>query len=100
VRLEQTLLDRIKHEFAEAHRATVVDSLNNYAGPEAARVARDILQLSKGSVEQVADLVKAANRDYRDIIYWAEYAADDPLMRSRDPKQVADQLIQKWGDKK
>ena len=98
--LGQALLDRIAREFGEADRSAVIDSLKTYAGPEAERVPRDILHLAKGSAEKVADLVKAANRDYRDVLYWAEYAADDPMMRGRDPSQVADQLIQNWGDQK
>ncbi|HEX7951659.1 MAG TPA: hypothetical protein VF523_01155 [Burkholderiales bacterium] len=61
---------------------------------------RDILQLSKGSADKVRQYVEAAKTDYRDVLYWAEYYATDPLLHGRDPKQVVDEIIQKWGDKK
>ncbi len=39
-------------------------------------------------------------KDYRDVLYWAEYCGSDPLLRGRDPKQMVDDTIAKWGDKK
>ncbi len=38
-----------------------------------------------------------AQTDYRDILYWAEYYENDPLLRGRDPKQMVDEIISKWG---
>lgn len=38
--------------------------------------------------------------DYRDVLYWAEYQATDPMFRARDPKPVVDDLLGQWGDKK
>jgi len=43
--------------------------------------------------------VKAAQTDYRDVLYWAEYYTNDPLLRRRDPKQMVDEIITKWGKK-
>jgi hypothetical protein len=43
--------------------------------------------------------IRAAQSDYRDILYWAEYYRDDPLLRGRDPKQMVDEIIKKWGKK-
>jgi len=43
--------------------------------------------------------VKSAQTDYRDILYWAEYYKDDPMLRGRDPKQMVDEIIAKWGKK-
>ena len=37
--------------------------------------------------------------DYRDVLYWAEYYTNDPLLRRRDPKQMVDEIITKWGKK-
>lgn len=98
--LEQRTLDRIAAEFPAAEQPVVAELLGSYAGPEVARVIRDILQLSKGSADKVRQYVEAAKTDYRDVLYWAEYYATDPLLRGRDPKQVVDEIIQKWGDKK
>ena len=91
--------ERIAGEFPAAEQETVADLLGSYAGPEAARVTWDILQLSKGSLENVRKYVAAAKTDYRDVLYWAEYYASDPLLRGRDPKQLVDELLEKWGKK-
>jgi hypothetical protein len=58
------------------------------------------LELSKGSLGSVRHFLQAAQRDYRDVLYWAEYYDSDPLLRGRDPKQMVDDIIAKWGDKK
>jgi hypothetical protein len=57
------------------------------------------LELSKGKVEKITEYVKAAQTDYRDVLYWAEYYTNDPLLRRRDPKQMVDEIITKWGKK-
>lgn len=74
--------------------------LSGYSGPESGRVTWDILELSKGSLEKVRHYVQTAQKDYRDILYWAEYYDDDPLLRGRDPKQLVDEILAKWGEKK
>jgi len=43
--------------------------------------------------------VKAAQTDYRDILYWAEYSQNDPMLRDREAKQVVEEIIAKWGKK-
>jgi len=43
--------------------------------------------LSKGSLENIQRFTKAAQIDYRDILYWAEYYENDSMLRGRDPKQ-------------
>ena len=97
--LEQRSLERIAREFPAAEQGPVTGMLGSYAGPESARVIWDILQLSKGSREKIRDYVKAAQVDYRDILYWAEYYDNDPLLRGRDPKQIADDILARWGRK-
>ena len=68
--------------FPESERAGVQSELERYGTEawhnEVDRVRRDILLLAKGDAEEVRHLVDAAVRDYRDILYWAEYMADDP----------------------
>jgi len=81
-------------------QAPVIELLSGYSGPEAGRIGWDILQLSKGSLESVRHFVQAAKTDYRDVLYWAEYYDTDPMLRGRDPKQMIDDIIAKWGDKK
>jgi hypothetical protein len=98
--LEQRTLERILKEVPAPDQAAVIEALSGYAGPEPARVVWDVLQLSKGSVESVRQYVQAAQTDYRDVLYWAEYYATDPMLQGRDPKQMADDILAKWGDKK
>ena len=80
--------------------ALAIALVSSYSGPETGRVAWDILQLSKGSLESIRRYLQAAQTDYRDVLYWAEYYDTDPMLRSRDPKQVVDDILEKWGDKK
>jgi hypothetical protein len=95
--LEQRTHERIAKDFSESEQSSVGELLSNYSGPEAARVQWDILELSKGSSDKVRLFVQAAQTDYRDILYWAEYYDSDPMFRGRDPKQIVDDIIAKWG---
>jgi hypothetical protein len=98
--LEQRTQERIAKDFPEPDQASVVELLGSYSGPEAARVQWDILELSKGSLDKLRLYIQAAQTDYRDILYWAEYYESDPLLRGRDPKQMVDEIIAKWGEQK
>jgi hypothetical protein len=98
-RMEQRTLERIRQEFQEPALDGVIELLAGYSGPESDRVRWDILELSKGELGKIEEYVKAAQSDYRDILYWAEYYKDDPLLRGRDPKQVVEEIIAKWGKK-
>ena len=97
--MEQRTLERIRQEFQEPDLDGVIELLASYSGPESDRVRWDILELSKGELGKIGEYVKAAQSDYRDILYWAEYYRDDPLLRGRDPKQVVEEIIAKWGKK-
>src|SRR6266481_4693684 len=98
--LEQRTLERISKEFPTSDQAAVIEFLSGYSGPEAGRIAWDVLRLSKGTLDGVRHFVQAAQKDYRDVLYWAEYYDTDPMLRGRDPKQIIDDIIAKWGDKK
>lgn len=98
--MEQRTQERITQEFSATEQALVIDLLGSYSGPEPGRVTWDILQLSQGSLENVRRYVQTAQTDYRDVLYWAEYYDSDPLLQGRDPKQMVDEIIAKWGDKK
>ena len=97
--MEQRILERVSREFQGSDRHTVVELLESYAGPETDRVRWDIVELSKGDVGKVRDYIKAARTDYRDILYWAEYYKDDPMLRGRDPKKIVDDILAKFGKK-
>jgi hypothetical protein len=98
--LEQRIVERIAREFLPAEQSEVAALLGTYSGIEGGRVAWDILELSKGKVESVRSYVESALRDYRDVLYWAEYYENDPLLRGRDPRQMVNDILDKWGEKK
>jgi hypothetical protein len=98
--LEERTRERISKEFSASDQVLVSDLLSTYSGPENARVVWDILELSKGKLEDVRKYLHAAQTDYRDVLYWAEYCATDPLLQGRDPTQLVGDILAKWGDKK
>src|SRR3979411_102589 len=95
--VEQRVLDQIAKDFSAAEQTSVVELLSSYSGPESGRVTWDILKLSKGSLENVRRFVKAAQIDYRDVLYWAEYYENDPMLRGRDPKKLVEEILAKLG---
>jgi hypothetical protein len=98
--LEQRSLERIEEKFPDSEKADVIGLLHSYDGPENDRVIWDILELSKGSLEKVKLYLQAAQTDYRDILYWAEYYENDPLMKGRDPQQVVDEILARLKSKR
>jgi hypothetical protein len=97
--MEQRIIERVGREFEGPDQNRVLDLLASYSGVESDRARWDILKLSNGKLEKIGEYVKAAQTDYRDILYWAEYYKDDPLLGDRDPKQMVDEIIAKWGKK-
>jgi len=95
--MEQRILERVNREFQDSDRDAVIQLLESYVGPESDRVRWDILELSKDNVDKVREYIQAAQTDYRDVLYWAEYYKDDPMLRGRDPKQMVDEILAKWG---
>ena len=93
--LEPRTLDRIGREFPVAEQAAVIELLNSYSGPEAPRVVWDILELSKGNAGNARTYVQAAQADYRNVLYWAEHYEEDPLLKTRDPKQMIEEILAK-----
>jgi hypothetical protein len=98
--MEPRILQRLTREFEAAEHEVVVQLLASYSGPECDRVRWDILKLSNGSIDKIREYVRAANTDYRDILYWAEYYKDDPMLQGRDQKQLVDEILRKWGTAK
>ena len=98
--LDERIRDRIAKEFPSSARAAVTELLSAYGGAESGRVHWDILELSKGDLEKVRHFAQAAQTDYRDILYWAEYYDTDPMLKGRDPRKMVEDIISKWGEKK
>src|SRR5689334_5367774 len=96
-KLAQRTLERIADDYPLAEQQTVVELLEVYSGPESARVIWDILKLSKGDSQKLLEFIHCAQRDYRDVLYWAEYFDNDPWLKGRDPKKLVEDLLAKWG---
>ena len=92
----------IRATFPESARARVLDLLDKYGVEsyerERERVQLAILKLSGGSEERLREFLAVAKRDYRDVLFWAEYPKesrlDTPEKRARVRK-----MFEKFGIK-
>ena len=94
--LEDRALHRIDVEYPIGDRVAARDLLAAYTGPERGRVIWDILSLSHGDSQKLLYFLNCAQCDYRDILYWAEYYDDDPMLKGSDPRQLVSELLAKW----
>jgi hypothetical protein len=94
--LEQRAVDRIDAEYPASEREALNDLLATYAGPERDRVIWDILVLSRGDSQKLLHFLQCAQVDYRDILYWAEYYDNDPMLKDCDPRKLVNELLAKW----
>lgn len=83
------VLHTIRREYKEPDQRIVEVMLkeidcSDLSEKEAVKVMAAVLDLAKGNSIKVADYVKAANQDYRDVIYWAYYYEDDPFRLLRE----------------
>lgn len=77
--LAPTVAALVEKHFAPGARAEVSRLLAEYAGPERERVQTGIVTLAVRDKKQVGELVECAQRDYRDILFWAEYPEESRL---------------------
>lgn len=78
------LLHKIKSDFSESEYELVVSvlttiTLNHVMANSQANLDNtwsSIIQLSKGDLNKLGDLVDAAKVDFRDVIYWATLEND------------------------
>jgi len=68
---------KLEADFGPDDMATVRNLLAEYKGKESPRVIRCILHLAEGDTNKLLHFINAANSDYRDVIYWAEYDKGD-----------------------
>jgi hypothetical protein len=79
----QEVVAAVEAAFPESNCARVLELLDTY-GVEAyererERVQLAILKLSDGNEEKVHEFVAIAKRDYRDVLFWAEYPQEARL---------------------
>ena len=82
--------------FSEADRPYVLVTLWRYCGPETPRVHRAVLALSGGKLADLDAMVGAANTDYRDVLYWAEYPKDSAAGTQKQKRQAARRMAARW----
>jgi hypothetical protein len=80
--------------------ARVLELLDSYGVEpderERERVQLDILKLSGGSEEKVREYVTVAKRDYRDVLFWAEYPEESRL-DTPEKRQRVRKMFEKFG---
>jgi len=78
----------------------VLDLLDSYGVEryerERERVQVAILKLSAGSEAKVREYVAVAKRDYRDVLFWAEYPEESKLDRPEKRQRVR-KMFEKFG---
>lgn len=71
------VLAEIARSFSNEDPATVMAVLDEFGHEpyerERERVQRAILMLADGDVDRLLTYTQAAKRDYRDVLWWAEY---------------------------
>ena len=82
--------------FSEADRSAALDALRRYCGPETPRVHRAVLALSEGKLARLDAMVGAANTDYRDVLYWAEYPEDSAAGTQKQKRAAARRMAARW----
>jgi hypothetical protein len=82
----------VQATFPEESWGHVLELLDSYGVKsyerERERVQLDILKLSVGSEEKVREYVAVAKRDYRDVLFWAEYPEESRLDTSEKRERV------------
>jgi len=80
--------------------AGVLELLDSYGVEsyerERERVQVAILKLSAGSEEKVREYVAVAKRDYRDVLFWAEYPEESKL-DTPEKRQRVREMLEKFG---
>src|SRR6266480_4046438 len=92
----------VRKTFPETSYSRVLELLDTYGVEsyerERERVQLAILKLSDGNEEKLREFVAVAKRDYRDVLFWAEYPQeaklDTPEKRERIKK-----MFEKFGIK-
>jgi hypothetical protein len=88
--------------FPKESWARVLELLDSYGiesyERERERVQLDILKLSAGSEEKVREFVAVAKRDYRDVLFWAEYP-EEARLDTPEKKERVKKMFEKFGIK-
>ena len=92
----------VEATFPKSSWPLVLELLDSYGVEsyerERERVQLAILKLSAGSEEKVREFVAMAKRDYRDVLFWAEYP-EEARLDTPEKKQRIRNMFEKFGIK-
>src|SRR2546421_4939626 len=93
----------VQKTFPEGAHARVLELLDRYGVEsyerERERVQLAILKLSEGNEEKLRKFVTVAKRDYRDVLFWAEYPEESRL-DTPEKKERIKKMFEKFGIKR
>ncbi len=96
VRIAPDVRRAIAVGFSEADRPAALAALRQYRGPETPRVHRAVLALSAGRLAELEAMIGEANKDYRDVLFWAEYPEESTTGTLRQKRQAARRMADRW----
>ena len=83
--LPSDIIAKIQHDFDKGEVVPVIELISEFSAEDREtfndRVLRCVIYLSKGSFSELARNLAHARTDWRDVIYWAEYDANDARIR-------------------
>src|SRR5437868_14601635 len=92
----------VQKTFSENAHAHVLKLLDGYGVEsyerERERVELAILKLSEGNEDKLREFIAAAKRDYRDVLFWAEYPEESQL-DTPEKKERIKKMFEKFGIK-
>ena len=101
-RSRDAVVAAIQATFPESSRARVLELLDRYGVEsyerERERVQLAILKLSGGTEEKLREFLAVAKRDYRDVLFWAEYPEESRL-DTPEKKERIKKMFEKFGIK-
>ena len=96
----EEVLASVRASFPKESRARALELLDTYGVAaherERERVQLAILKLSEGNEEKLRQHVNVAKRDYRDVLFWAEYPEEAKIDTPEKRRQVRE-LFEKLG---
>ena len=93
----------VQKTFPESAHSRVLELLDTYGiesyERERERVQLAILKLSAGNEEKLREFIAVAKRDYRDVLFWAEYPEESRL-DTPEKKERIKKMFEKFGIKR
>ena|SRR5438477_6302323 len=92
----------VQKTFPKSAHSRVLELLDSYGVEsyerERERVELAILKLSEGNEDKLREFIAAAKRDYRDVLFWAEYPEESQL-DTPEKKERIKKMFEKFGIK-